>query len=561
MGKDPATAAAQRAVRIVALTDWTEAHPERLAWELAQFSARGINARLSKGPGGRTQLAAELLVGEQRVDIRVVFPRHFPDTPPKFYATEGLLPRHQHAQGGNLCVADELNWWPWCGAAEVIDEEVRRLLEDSAAGAERVAANEADMPEPLTAHFSHDSSATVLVPDPFWSTSAEGSGGMYLVEVPRPELYLLRWAEGIGSVDNALLRRLVPRGVTDRRGYWAHLDPAPEPKVEGLLERCREANPNFARRLRDSQRSNKTVTTWVGVRFIEEGPRRGERRLAWLFIEVAAARHRPPNIDRVIRAQALTRDERQRRIPELARLVEANAIVVGAGSVGAPVALELSRAGVGKLDVFDPDHYDVNNAVRHVLPVVSAGASKAEALALQCMAINPFIDVEPHQTTVGAESDADAEILSNRAASATVIVDTTGVPSVSRVLQRYASSAEVPLITAGLTAGGYGAELLISRPDGPCHDCLVFAQRDGSVPRPTEGAVANVTPVGCSHPAFIGAGFEASELASVVVRTAVGLIPAAAYPEPDFDWMVLNFRGHPSRQHGRLEIHTDCRRH
>ena len=47
----------------------------------------------------------------------------------------------------------------------------------------------------------------------------------------------------------------------------------------------------------------------------------------------------------------------------------------------------------------------------------------------------------------------------------------------------------------------------------------------------------------------------------MVARIAAGLAPATQYPDPEFNWMVLNFRGEPIRQRGTLGDHADCRGH
>jgi len=219
-----------------------------------------------------------------------------------------------------------------------------------------------------------------------------------------------------------------------------------------------------------------------------------------------------------LRSQALTLAERQRRIPELTGLSSAGVLVVGAGSLGAPATFELVKAGVGDVAVIDEDVYDVNNAVRHILEPSLAGLFKADEVAARAQAMNPFITVKPWAFTIGGGA---TEELALRAlvAAATVVVDTTGSNAVARILQRYCAAAETPLITAGLSAGSYGGEVFIGRPGGACVECLSLARRDGTVPEPPAApATSQVTPVGCSHPAFSGAGFDATELAAVAAR-------------------------------------------
>jgi hypothetical protein len=67
-----------------------------------------------------------------------------------------------------------------------------------------------------------------------------------------------------------------------------------------------------------------------------------------------------------------------------------------------------------------------------------------------------------------------------------------------------------------------------------------------------------VTPIGCSHPAFFGAGFDATEVAAVATRLAISATGATAYPAAPFDWVVLNYRREPRRIQGTLRAREDC---
>ena len=74
------------------------------------------------------------------------------------------------------------------------------------------------------------------------------------------------------------------------------------------------------------------------------------------------------------------------------------------------------------------------------------------------------------------------------------------------------------------------------------------------------GPRSNVTPVGCSHPAFSGAGFDATELAAITARVVVQATYLTPYPPLEYDWAIITFRGHPRWQSGKLERHPNCPR-
>jgi molybdopterin/thiamine biosynthesis adenylyltransferase len=215
---------------------------------------------------------------------------------------------------------------------------------------------------------------------------------------------------------------------------------------------------------------------------------------------------------------------------------------------------------VGTQDIVDPDRVDVNNSVRHVLSPRSAGSNKAMATAAAAAELNPFVEVRAHDFSVGA-GPVEATLLATLIADADAVLDTTGSNAVARILQRYCADAAKPLVVAGLSRGSYGGEVGVFHPGAACFECFVLAQRDSAVPEPHAAPRSSlVTPVGCSHPAFPGAGFDGAHLAAIVARTVVQVTGASSYPALGFDWAVVNFRGAPWWQSGQLTKHPDCAR-
>src|SRR5689334_5084934 len=98
----------------------------------------------------------------------------------------------------------------------------------------------------------------------------------------------------------------------------------------------------------------------------------------------------------------LERYRRQMVLPEVgfegqARLREARILLVGAGGLGAPVALYLAAAGVGHITIVDDDHVDVTNLQRQVIFTASdVGRPKAMAAAERLAALNPHVGVVSH---------------------------------------------------------------------------------------------------------------------------------------------------------------------
>ncbi len=548
--------------------EWYEAQPERLGWELAEFAARGLAAERSFEPSGRLVVETQLPFRGQERPIRVRFPFDYPDVAPTVFGPLELLDRHQNRREGNFCLLEDprRDWWPTMSASELVDEDLRWLLADTETGPDAVAEGEADMPEPLSQHIAADAGQVVVLVDPFWRRDPAQTGGeltLVTKSLGGGSLVLLA-AEGFGEADRTLVDTMVSTKGERTIGRWTALPDravGPWPTHDQLLRAGEAADPRLLDRLaRRLKRKGKrpTVDGWVGLTFDEEGPQRGEHRRGWTFLRVRLDRAGGRHVLDAARAQAHTAAERARRIPELRGLEHTRVLAIGAGSLGAPVIFELAKAGTGHIDVIDNDIYDVNNAVRHVLDPRWAGVNKAIATSIEAETLNPFVTVAPHDLHVGG-GHAQSERLDELLTAADVVLDTTGSQAVARLITRRAREVGVPFVVAGLTAGSHGGEVACFRPDGPCFWCFALGQADGRVPSPNEGPPSATTPIGCSTPAFSGAGFDAVALAALAARTTVQASGRTEYPpQPDVDYVVVNFRGECPWRQGRLDRHPGC---
>ena len=79
------------------------------------------------------------------------------------------------------------------------------------------------------------------------------------------------------------------------------------------------------------------------------------------------------------------------------KLFDAKVLVIGAGGLGAPIALYLAAAGVGTLGIADADVVDISNLQRQVIHCTAdVGRPKVESAAEKMRAINPDITVNTH---------------------------------------------------------------------------------------------------------------------------------------------------------------------
>ena len=97
--------------------------------------------------------------------------------------------------------------------------------------------------------------------------------------------------------------------------------------------------------------------------------------------------------------QQLLRYSRHILLPEIGiegqqKLLDAHALVIGAGGLGSPAALFLAASGVGTLTLCDGDTVDLTNLQRQILHHTSSiGIPKATSAQTALAEINPEVRV------------------------------------------------------------------------------------------------------------------------------------------------------------------------
>ena len=171
--------------------------------------------------------------------------------------------------------------------------------------------------------------------------------------------------------------------------------------------------------------------------------------------------------------EQLLRYSRQIMLPEFdiagqQALLDATALVVGLGGLGAPVALYLAAAGVGRLHLVDHDIVDLSNLQRQVIHDQAAlGAAKVASAARRIAALNPDTRVETTAGKLGAEELAGA------AAAADVVLDGTDSFASRDAVNAACVAARAPLVSGAAIRMEGQIAVFDSRLDhSPCYRCL-----------------------------------------------------------------------------------------
>ena len=199
-------------------------------------------------------------------------------------------------------------------------------------------------------------------------------------------------------------------------------------------------------------------------------------------------------IEGILSFEEVVRYSRQITLPEVGlegqrRLKSSSVLLVGAGGLGAPAALYLAAAGVGRIGLVDFDRVEPSNLHRQVLyDAGDVGAPKLEAAGRRLEALNPEVEVVAHATRLTAENALDL------VRGYDVAVDGTDAFATRYVVNDACVLAGIPDVAASISR--FEGQLSVyAAAGGPCYRCI-FAEPPppDQVPSCAEGGVLGVLP-------------------------------------------------------------------
>lgn len=167
-------------------------------------------------------------------------------------------------------------------------------------------------------------------------------------------------------------------------------------------------------------------------------------------------------------------------------LLAAKVLIVGAGGLGAPVALYLAAAGVGELIIADDDHVEVSNLQRQIIHTQArVGQTKVASAKAQLAEINPDVQV---QALCERLSPARLDELLPQVQA---VVDCSDNFSTRFAINNACVRHKVPLVSgAAIRLEGQLAVFDSRRADSPCYRCLYEEQADENLSCAASGVLA-----------------------------------------------------------------------
>jgi adenylyltransferase/sulfurtransferase len=171
------------------------------------------------------------------------------------------------------------------------------------------------------------------------------------------------------------------------------------------------------------------------------------------------------------------------------KLKNAKVLLIGTGGLGAPAALYLAAAGVGKLGLVDFDTVDVSNLQRQVIHgTKDIGKKKVDSAEETMKDINPFIEIVKYDVPL---TSANAlEILRDY----DIVADGTDNFPTRFLVNDACVLLGIPNVYASIFRFE-GQATVFCKDDGPCYRCLYpEPPPPGLVPSCAEGGVLGILP-------------------------------------------------------------------
>ena len=156
------------------------------------------------------------------------------------------------------------------------------------------------------------------------------------------------------------------------------------------------------------------------------------------------------------------------------RLLNAHALLIGAGGLGSPAALYLASAGIGTLTICDGDKVDLTNLQRQIVHREAAvGRPKVESARDTLLEINPGVSINTVPERVSGAR------LAALVSAADIVLDGSDNFATRHDVNRACVAARKPLVSgAGIRFDGQLAVFDLRNPQAPCYACL-FPPGDG----------------------------------------------------------------------------------
>jgi len=159
---------------------------------------------------------------------------------------------------------------------------------------------------------------------------------------------------------------------------------------------------------------------------------------------------------------------RSKGLLEVGALEQKRVLIVGLGSGGASVAVELAKAGIGNFTLVDFDRIELHNIARHICGVNELGRLKTNAVKDAILLKNPYAKIRTYDFDMNAHLD----IIEQEVIEADLTIAATDSTDSRFQLNAFLLKHKKTGLFGRVVTRAEGGDVLRVRPGGPCYACI-----------------------------------------------------------------------------------------
>jgi len=485
---------------------------------------------------------------ERKYEFEIFYPAGYPYLAPTVKCTNVDNHKHQTPHLKNICWHEEWQDYGMVNAQDVITQ-LQKWVKGVNVGFNPE--EESDDTIPLLYELSNDAKEAVVITPTEVFEEWEDAEGRFEMRIQNRESIFQAELTKITSLFPKDGKKKIYKSNVEiypnaptYKGFCINVDSPPPvfKETDELVEWVNE-NSNLKGGFKEiatlMSESNPSLGPLVGIRYPYEGS---------YHMLIVALEHVDNDLEKAVyrvhygvtfQSQLLSENHLFKRVAHLKPIQERHVVVVGLGAIGSPIALELAKAGVGKMTFFDYDTLHAGNVVRHVANFDYMGMYKAHAMKEICGKYNPYAKIKSYGRFFGNIRDADlADIIQD----ADMIICCTGHSPTERYVNDVARRFGIPAIYAYASLGALSGRVFLVEKEGACYHCHQYAIGDRTVPalrQPDEEIV--FYEASCAGPSFLGSGIDTGSIALQASRLAIQTLlkdHPEAYEPASYNHMV-----------------------
>lgn len=159
---------------------------------------------------------------------------------------------------------------------------------------------------------------------------------------------------------------------------------------------------------------------------------------------------------------------RSKGLLEVDALEKKKVLIVGLGSGGSSIAVELAKSGVGYFTLVDYDRLELHNIARHICGVNELGRLKTNAVRDAILLKNPYAQIKTYDFNINDNKN----IIEQEIIEADLIIAATDELKSRFLLNELILKYKKTGLFGRAVTRAEGGDVLRVRPGGPCYACL-----------------------------------------------------------------------------------------